>query len=212
MKQIDKGGELKAKIAKLLGKQKLLDKKEESCSLAIRKERKKLKTELAALMTETLVSSVSLALQEESLGYSESEEKADPSINSLYLFSVSLNRLRNENCEEDDEDVHDDKPAKANRGLAPQQITDYDDIMNFTRKYGLQLFNYKDCTVRFCYDSIEIKSLKGREAVFTLLEEWKAPISLARFIKETEEIETKLKSHQELLVRLQDSMLFTVGK
>lgn len=210
MKRNDKAN-LVDKVAAVMEKQKLLDKKEKALYAATRKEQKKLKAELATLMTQTLVNGVAVALQDENLDYSEIEEKADSSSNTPYSFTVSLERIRDEDYDEDDEDEKYDEKKKTRNKSAIQQVVNYDDIMVATRTYGLQPFSYKDCVVRFCYDSIEIESCKSREAVFNLLSEWRVPINLARFLSETEAIEAKLRNRQELLSRLQDSMLFTVA-
>lgn len=207
MKRISKDGDLAAKAAALFGKQKLLDKKEETLSTSIRKERKKLKEELGTLMAKTLATSVAHAIRDENFGYSETEEAADPSISTPYLFSVSLERF---DCE-DDEDEYDDKPVRAKNKSTIHKIENYSDIMIFTKQYGLRPFRYNDFVIRFCYDAIEIESENGRDAVFNLLAEWKVPINLVRFLEETEKLETKLKGRQDLLANLQDSMLFTVG-
>lgn len=207
MKKISKDGDLAAKVSVLLEKQKLLDKREETLSSSIRKERKKLKEELATLMAKTLATSVAHAIRDENFGYSEAEDAADPSISTSYLFSVSLERF---DCE-DDEDEYDDKPVRAKNKSTIHKIENYSDIMLFAKQYGLRPFRYNDCVIRFCYDAIEIESENGRDAVFNLLAEWKVPINLVRFLEETEELETRLKGRQDLLARLQDSMLFTVG-
>jgi len=210
MKKVNNGSDIAAKAAVLLKKQELIDKREETISVSIRKERKKLKEELGALMAKTLATSVAHAIRDENLGYSETEEAADPSISTPYLFSVSLERF---DCEddEDDEDECDDKLARVKNKPTIHKIENYSDIMIFTKLYGLRPFRYNDCVIRFCYDAIEIESGKGRDAVLNLLAEWKVPINLVRFLEETEKLETKLKGRQDLLARLQDSMLFTVG-
>lgn len=158
-------------------------------------------------MAKTLATSVAHAIQDENFGYSETEEAADPSISTPYLFSVSLERF---DCE-DDEDEYDDKLVRAKNKSTIHKIENYSDIMIFIKQYGLRPFRYNDCVIRFCYDAIEIESEKSRDAVLNLLAEWKVPINLVRFLEETEELEKKLKSRQDLLARLQDSMLFTVG-